>query len=232
MNGGPADSSSAARVVSAADGETVALAAAALQRGAVVALPTDTVYGIAAHLRRPDAIERLYSIKGRPANKAIPILLADASGINLVAEELPPPARILAGCFWPGGLTLVVPGRPGLPQPVTSSDERGRTTVAIRVPDCAVTRAVIAGVGGALAVTSANASGEPPALAAAPLTDLGLLPSDLIVDGGPTPGNKPSTIVAVAGKDITILREGAIAIGEIERALAGVAPARVQRGAV
>lgn len=232
MNGTPSGSARAAKVLAAIDDGVIAAAATALRNGAIVALPTDTVYGIAADLNRPEAIERLYTVKGRPESKAIPILLADASGIDLVALEMPPPARILAQRFWPGGLTLVVPSQLGLPAPVTSSDERGQATVAIRVPDHPVARAIIAAAGGALAVTSANRSGEAPALDAGPLACLHLLPSDLIIDGGPTPGDKPSTIVAVMGEAIAILREGTISAAAIAAALSGDDAAHIPRGAV
>jgi L-threonylcarbamoyladenylate synthase len=232
MNAAPAESNPAARVVAATDDGVVAAAAAALRRGAIVALPTDTVYGIAADLHRPEAIERLYRVKGRPESKAIPILLADASDVDLAVLEMPLPARALARRFWPGGLTLVVPGRPGLPGPVTSSDERGQETVAVRVPDHPVTRAIIRAAGGALAVTSANRSGDAPALDAGPLASLPLLPTDLIVDGGPTPGDKASTIVAITGEKVAILRKGAVSAAEIAAALSGDDAARIPRGAV
>lgn len=168
-------------------------AAAALNSGGVAVIPTDTVYGLAAHPAFPAAVERLYSIKGRERGKKIALLAADAAAVEAFAGALPLKARALAAAHWPGALTMVV------------GDE------GFRVPDHAWTRRLLAACGGVLRVTSANISGGRPATdAAQSLADVGLS-ADLVVDGGVSPGGVPSTVVHVgADGSIDVLRSGAV----------------------
>ena len=194
-------------------------ASAALRAGEVIAIPTDTVYGLAAAIDRPEAIARLYALKGRPLEKAIPILLSDFALVQQVATGVSATATRLASVFWPGALTLVLAARPQLPPRLTSTMESGLRTVAVRVPDDALTRAIIAACGGALAVTSANRSGENPALVARDAATLDEAEPMLVIDGGEIAGGVPSTIVlAITGAPV-ILREGAISAAEIAAAL-------------
>jgi L-threonylcarbamoyladenylate synthase len=202
------------------DADVVFRAADALRAGQVVAIPTDTVYGLAAALDRPDAIECLYVIKGRPAEKAIPVLISDTAHVHRLTPHLSAIAARLAGTFWPGALTLVLPALPDLPRGVTTETGDGMHTVAVRVPDNALARAVIAAAGGALAVTSANRSGAPPAVEAREVNRLRLGQPLLIVDGGRAPGGVPSTIVAATTEAPEILREGAIPASAIAAAVA------------
>ncbi|MDQ2654234.1 MAG: L-threonylcarbamoyladenylate synthase [Chloroflexota bacterium] len=184
-------------------------AVALLAAGNIIAAPTDTVYGIAARLDRPDALRRLFLAKERPEAKAIPILLGDAR----VAAELSGEPHVLidlAEAFWPGALTIVTVARPGLPSEVVTFAEDGSETVALRLPDNDSMRALCRKSGGALAVTSANASGEPPATSASAVIAAGLLHLAAVVDGGKTPGPLPSTIVSVAGSRLRVIREGVI----------------------
>jgi L-threonylcarbamoyladenylate synthase len=204
------------------DGEMVARAARALRAGQVVAIPTDTVYGLAVAIDRPDAIDRLYAIKGRPDEKAIPVLIADAEHVLVLTSRLSATAAHLARTFWPGPLTLVLPGRQDLPQRVTDDTADGLRTVAIRVPDNALARAIIVAAGGALAVTSANRSGEVPAVEAGEVVRLELSRSLLVIDGGRAAGGVPSTIVRVTSEKPEILREGAISASAIAEALVGI----------
>jgi L-threonylcarbamoyladenylate synthase len=204
--------------------DVVLRAARALSAGQVVAIPTDTVYGLAAALDRPDAIERLYTLKGRPVEKAIPVLIADPARVSMLTSCLSATAERLAQAFWPGALTLVLPALPGLPPGVTTVTNDGIKTVAIRVPDNPVARAIIAAAGGALAVTSANRSGAAPAVEARQVCELGLPVPLLIVDGGRAPGGMPSTIVVATTKRSEILREGAIPESAITAALATTEP--------
>jgi L-threonylcarbamoyladenylate synthase len=197
-------------LLSAGDPATVADAATALRSGMVVAIPTDTVYGLAAALDRPDAIARLYRLKNRPHEKAIPVLLADVAALDQVAANVPRQAWLLMERYWPGALTVVIPARPGLPQEVTSVAADGTRTVAVRIPDHPVARALLAAAGGALAVTSANHSGEPPALDAQAVMRLGDAAPNLVVDAGPAPLREPSTVVLTANGETSVLREGAI----------------------
>jgi L-threonylcarbamoyladenylate synthase len=177
-------------------------AAAALGRGELVAFPTDTVYGLASG---HDHVRKLYVAKDRPKEKRIPVLLSDAS--NLEASALvTPAARALAAAFWPGPLTLVL-----------VAPRRG--TMAFRVPDHAVARRLIAASGGGLPVTSANRSGQGDCHTAEEVRDQLDGRIALILDGGRTAGEKPSTIVDCTTDRIEIKREGAISRTQIERAL-------------
>ncbi len=182
--------------------ETLAAAARILNEGGVVIIPTDTVYGIAAHPARPAAVARIRAMKGRPDSKPIALLAADEAAVTTFGVTMPPAARKLAAAFWPGALTLVLP----------CAD----TYEGFRVPDHPFTRALLTACGGILRVTSANLSGNMPAISAeAALRDVGLS-SDLIVDGGISPGGKASTVVRVdAENSMQILREGAISADAI-----------------
>lgn len=186
-----------------------------LREGGIVAFPTDTVYGYAASLRRPAAIARLYSIKGRPEAKAIPILLSAANALSEVAVNIDAATLQFAARWWPGALTLIVEAQPDLPEETLTRDATGKRTVAIRAPHNAVATAIIAGAGGALAVTSANRSGEDPALFARDIPDSGPSSPDLIVDGGNCPLGLPSTIISVDAATMSVLREGAIPVAEL-----------------
>jgi L-threonylcarbamoyladenylate synthase len=192
--------------VRADDDAGIADAIEVLRAGGVVGLPTDTVYGIGVALDAPRGIERLFEAKNRPPDKAIMLLLADAEQATDVAE-FGPAARVLAAAGWPGGLTLVLPQRPGagLPAILTA----GTPTIGLRVPDHPTPRALAAAVG-PLPVTSANRSGQPTATTAdAILADLGDA-LDLILDGGPGRGERPSTVIDCSGDLPRLLRDGAI----------------------
>ncbi len=188
-------------------------ALAVLRAGGLVAFPTDTVYGLGALAFDGEAIRSIYSAKGRDPEKAIPILLADAAGLDLVADGVPPMARRLAQTFWPGALTLVVNKSPRLPDAVSTSD-----TVGVRVPDHSVARLLLSAAG-PMAVTSANASGEvSPSTATDVLAQLnGRI--HLILDGGRAPGGVPSTVVDCTRGEPVVLRPGPVSIEDIRRAL-------------
>jgi L-threonylcarbamoyladenylate synthase len=206
------------------DADVVLRAADALRAGEVVAIPTDTVYGLAAALDRPDAIDRLYAIKGRASEKAIPVLISDTTHVHMLTPRLSATAAHLARSFWPGALTLVLAALPDLPLGVTALAGDGVQTVAARVPDNGLARAIIAAAGGALAVTSANRSGAAPALEACEVIGLGLSPPLLVIDGGRVPGGVPSTIVRTTSERPEILREGAIPASAIAAAFAEIEP--------
>jgi len=177
-----------------------------LERDGIVALPTDTVYGLAVRLDAPGGLERLFALKRRPPERGIVLLLADASQAAELAD-VEPLTSALAAAFWPGGLSLVLPIRAGANLPAALTG--GAATVGLRVPDHPAPRALARAVG-PLPTTSANVSGEPEAGdAAAVAAQLG--PGvDLILDGGPASGGPPSTVVAVADGEARLLREGAI----------------------
>ncbi len=194
--------------------EAIDAATRILAEGGLVAFPTDTVYGVGAHAFQPDAVERIYTAKFRPRDKAIPILLAQADDLALVAEGITETAWLLAERFWPGGLTLVLPKKANVPDVVSA----GGPTVAVRVPDHPVPVALIAALGAPLAATSANLSGRPsPVTAQEVEAELGGR-IELILDGGRCPGGIPSTVLDLTTYPPTILRAGAIAVEEIRSA--------------
>ena len=198
----PVETEAPARTISGSNPRTPLLAARALRAGAVVAIPTDTVYGLAAHPDRPEAVRRLFALKGRPAEKAIPLLLDDSNQVTRIAYAISPIEAALMREFWPGSLTLVLSARPGLLPELTSVSEDGTTTVAVRVPDHRLAREIIAAAGGALAVTSANRSGDPPAVCPESIQERLTHGPSLIVDGGPASIGVPSTLVQVLGTQL------------------------------
>jgi L-threonylcarbamoyladenylate synthase len=191
-------------------------AAELLRSGELVAFPTDTVYGVGAVVWNAAAVGKLYAAKLRRADKAIPVLLADADDFALVAGVLLPAALRLAGRFWPGPLTIVVPRAAGVPDEVTA----GGASVAVRVPDHDLARALIRAAGAPLAATSANLSGRPsPVTAEEVVAQLGgRIP--LVLDGGRCPGGLASTVVDLTGPTPVILRPGPLTLQEILSALA------------
>jgi len=205
-------------ILPVADTEAFGHAVRLLRAGKVIAFPTDTVYGVGASGFNERAIEQLYVVKQRERDKAIPYLLANAHSLELVARATPVAAQQLAAKFWPGALTLIVPALPRVPKILTG----GGDCVAVRVPNHPTTRALIDSLGAPLAATSANLSGGPdPATAAQVLAQLnGRLP--LILDGGATRGNVPSTVVDVTCDPPRVLRVGVISVEEIERVVGRV----------
>jgi L-threonylcarbamoyladenylate synthase len=186
-----------------------------LRRGEVVAFPTDTVYGVGVPMDDPAAVERLYQVKDRPRESALPVLLAAVEDIEAVCRDVPAAAWRLAERFWPGGLTLVLWKRARVPDQVTS----GRPSVAVRLPDHPVPRELARRLGRPLASSSANRSGAAaPVTAAQSLVQLGgRLP--LILDGGVSRQSQSSTIVDLTTGRPTILREGPISWAAIAAAL-------------
>jgi L-threonylcarbamoyladenylate synthase len=185
-----------------------------LRGGAPIAFPTDTVYGVGAPALDAEAVLRLYAVKRRPLAQAIPLLIADAPDLGLVAAQVTPTARRLAG-LWPGALTLVLPAAPQLPAALLA----GGATVAVRLPDHNWLRALIRALGAPLAATSANLhGGRDPQTAQDVAAQLGAaLP--LVLDGGPTAGPLPSTIVDCVGDEPRLLRAGALPWERVVEAL-------------
>lgn len=182
-----------------------------LRRGGIVALPTDTVYGIAVAVSTPGGIERLFAAKRRPPDKGIMLLLDDAAQAP-DAGMMTPAATALAEAGWPGGLTVVVPQRPDVRWPAVLTG--GAETIGLRVPDHDAPRALARGVG-PLPTTSANVSGLPEAMDAAAIVEQLGDAVDLVLDGGPAHGGPASTVVDCTGSLPRILRVGAIPVAEI-----------------
>ena len=184
----------------------------ALQRGEVVAIPTDTVYGLAAMPGNVEAVHTLADLKGRSNQQPIAVLFDDIKGVAPFVEDTALLERIER--FWPGALTTVLQARPGLA--TAALTDVG--TLGLRQPDDDLARSVIRACGGALAVSSANHTGEAPALSAEEV--VASFGDDLLVlDGGARPGGTASTVVNLAVDPPTVLREGPIDAAEVLAAL-------------
>jgi L-threonylcarbamoyladenylate synthase len=191
---------------------------AILKQGGLVAFPTDTVYGLGACAYIPQAVERVYQVKGRARDMALPLLVANNTQISEVAENIPLVAWLLIRRFLPGALTLVLPKSKSVPDVVTA----GGKTVGVRIPAHPVPIALIEGLAAPIVGTSANLTGQPSPLTAdevyAQLGDK----VDLIIDGGRCPGGRESTVVDVTGETPVVLREGAISIEELKKVCADI----------
>jgi L-threonylcarbamoyladenylate synthase len=186
-----------------------------LRAGGIVAMPTDTVYGVGVALEAPGGLQRLFAAKDRPLDRAIVLLVSDIAQAASVGA-MSPAARVLAERFWPGGLTLVLARAPGADLPAALTV--GATTIGVRIPDHDCPRALARALG-PLPVTSANLSGQPDARDASDvLAQLGSR-IDLVLDGGPARGGIPSTVVDCSGELPRILRVGAIDRPDLDAAL-------------
>ena len=183
-----------------------------LKQGEVVAIPTETVYGLAADARNELAIAKIYATKERPANNPLIVHIADSAQVTDWASEFPPLAQKLAQTFWPGPLTLVLPAREDVPSAVRA----GEPTVALRVPSHPLTRQLLAESGLGLAAPSANKYTQlSPTTAAHVTSSLGEhIP---VMDGGACQVGIESTIVSIAGENWQLLRPGMIDAEAIAR---------------
>ena len=206
-----------------ADEESIARAAELLAAGGVVAFPTETVYGLGADAMNPDAVARVFRVKGRPLDHPVIVHLAETAALDDWAREVPEAARALAAAFWPGPLTLILKRAAEVPDAVTG----GQDTVGVRVPEHPVAAALLAAfarVEGAgrlrgIAAPSANKFGRiSPTTAAHVRADLGD-EVDLVLDGGAAEVGIESTIVDLSDEQPAILRPGAVAADAIEQVL-------------
>ena len=184
-----------------------------LKKGGIVAFPTDTVYGLGACANLHRAVERIYQVKKRPLNMALPLLLAHISQISEVAESVPPIVWLLARKFMPGALTIVLHKSSSVLDIVTG----GGMTVAVRVPAHPIPIALADGLGMPVVGTSANLSGKPSVLTAGEVYAQFGAKIDLIIDGGRCPGGRESTVVDVTGEKPVVLRQGAISWDELKQ---------------
>lgn len=193
-------------IIEDTDVEVVEKAARSLRDGQIVVFPTDTVYGVGASVDRPDAVARLYDVKGRPLDRPIPVLVSSFAQVRRLTLDFDPRIERLLHHFWPGPLTVAVPAAGWLPREVVRDTGR----VGVRMPDLPLALAIIDAAGGAVATTSANRSGEMEARTAVQAEDAIGATVDVIVDGGRTPGGVPSTVVVVDGDRLLITRRGPI----------------------
>lgn len=179
----------------------------ALISGQLVVYPTDTLYGLGADPRQPAAIERVFRAKGRPTALAVPLIAADVDQVGRLVGTLTPLGEELGGRFWPGPLTLVLDAHPTLDRRLLGGGE----TVAVRVPDHPIARALARELGGPITATSANRSGAGAAdTAPDAVATLGPSSVSVVIDGGRTAGGEPSTIVDVRTMAPVLIRAGAI----------------------
>lgn len=180
------------------------VAIGALGAGLIVAIPTETVYGLAADPTVPGATDRIFAAKRRPHDVALPVLVADRSQALALSVDVPPMALNLMARFWPGPLTIVLRRRPGLPFSLGADD----LTIGIRCPDHPVPLALCGAVG-PLATTSANIHGRPSPETAADIAALFGASVAEVIDGGPCSG-RASTVVDCTGTEPRLLREGGL----------------------
>ena len=189
-------------------------ASLAVQRGHLVVLPTDTVYGIGADAFDPAAVRSLLAAKGRGREMPPPVLISAATTVDALAVRIPGYARALIDAFWPGPLTLVCHQQGSLQWDL--GDTRG--TVAVRMPDHEIAREVLERTG-PLAVSSANRTGMPAATDADQAEQMLGEEVDVIIDAGDSPGGEASTIVDVTGSQGRVLRRGALSLEQLNAVL-------------
>jgi len=183
-------------------------AARVLGRGGLVAFPTETFYGLGAAALDRRAVRRVFEVKGRPASMPLLVLVDSEAMVGRVALEIPARARALMTRHWPGALTLVLRASAGLPAELTA----GTGTIGVRLPAHATARALVRALGAPVTAPSANPTGaEPPTTAGAVLAHFGDA-LDLVLDGGPTPGGAPSTVVDVTVDPPRVIRQGAVVV--------------------
>ena len=211
----PAESRIALRVIPVHPDEPrkdrLADAAACLERGGVIALPTETFYGLAADALSAAALDALNRIKHKPEGSPILLLLADAGQVLQLVDRVPGSFQVLVERFWPGPLTLVIPAADDLPTQISG----GRGTVAVRVPGLALPRRLAARLGRPISGVSANRFGGPPCRTAAEVASSLGEGLELILDGGPAPGGRASTLLDLCGARPRILREGQVPVSSL-----------------
>ena len=202
---------SAARLVvdaSRPDPAVLEAAARVLKDGRLVAFPTETFYGLGAHALDAAAVARIFLAKGRPGDKPLLVLVGSLAMVERVAREVPDRARRLMAKYWPGPLTLVLPSRADLPAALTA----GTGTIGVRLSGHPVARALVQAVGAPVTAPSANPhAGPAPRTADDVLAALGS-GVDLVLDGGPTPGGPPSTVLDLTAARPVLLRPGAVVL--------------------
>lgn len=197
------------RILTTEDPQAISKSVETIKFGGTIAFPTDTVYGLAVDPFNPQALNRLYDIKERSMEKAIPVLIGNLQQIEMLVLEVNEPARKLASAFWPGPLTLILPKVPNIPDELSPYP-----TIGVRMPNHEFTLRLLQATG-PLATTSANISGG-----SNPTTSEDVIEQiggriDLLIDGGETPGAIPSTVVDLTGKSIKLLREGPISRSDL-----------------
>jgi L-threonylcarbamoyladenylate synthase len=208
----------APRLLDGSDAAALLEAARLLRQGSIVVLPTDTGYGIGASLFHSASVDRVFEIKQREASLRLPVFLATAADLPLVTREVPPAAWKLISQFWPGPLSLVLPAAGSVPRQITV----GRGTVAVRVPKGRACLQVLEFLGEPVTGTSANISGQPPALSAADvMAQLGSTVDAILLDDAAVTQPRASSVIELKDGAMTIHREGALSSDALRSALTG-----------
>jgi L-threonylcarbamoyladenylate synthase len=190
-------------------------AVAVLRQGGVIAYPTDTVYGLAADVWQPEALARLYAVKGRPVAKALPVIIGALAQLTPLVTTLSVNAQRLIEAFWPGPLTLLLPPHESVPPGLLGDSDR----IGVRWPNSMLNQQLALGLGGAITASSANRSGAPVALSAAEVAAQLAPVLDLILDGGPVASPEVSTILDITSAPPCLLRAGRISVPAMEAVL-------------
>jgi len=183
--------------------------------GGVIAYPTETFYALGADPFNEEAVQRIFAIKRRAASGPILLLVPRSEYLPRVVQSITPLSKLLIDRFWPGPLTVVLQASESLPQSITA----GTGTVGVRLCGAPIARALLELWGSALTATSANRSGEPPPTRAAEVIEALGDDVDWVIDGGPTPGGLPSTVVDARRQTLSVIREGQIASSALASAL-------------
>ena len=191
--------------------DIISTAANLIRDGGVAVLPTRGLYGLGADAFNASAAGRIFTIKNRPTDKPLLVLIGHRRMLSQIVAEIPPMAASIMDAFWPGRITLVMQGRQGLPQGLHSSDGK----VGVRLVEHPVAAALVNAVGSPVTGTSANLSGQEGCSRVGEIDETVLASVDLVLDAGPLDGGPGSTIVDVTGDTPCILREGAVSTSAV-----------------
>lgn len=195
--------------------DNLSAAVAALGRGDVIVFPTETLYGLGADALNFTAVEKVFQLKGRDPNNPFAVLVSDRSMLNSLVANIPPLAEKLMERFWPGPLTLVLAARTDIPPPLVNSTG----AIGVRISSQPIASEIVRMLGRPLTATSANPSGQPPAQTLAQARDYFSGKLKIFIDGGALTSKTGSTVAAVAGNKIKIIRAGEISKNELEQVL-------------
>ena len=187
----------------------VASAVAALQRGEVIAFPTETLYGLGADALNAAAVEKVFQLKGRDTANPIPVLVADRAMLLSLVSEISPLAEQLIAGFWPGPLTIVFPARRDIPRPLLNS----QGGIGVRISSQPIAQELVQTLGHPITATSANPSGQSPARTAAEAKKYFSGQVEVLIDGGSLESKTGSTVVEIVGEALRIIR-----VGDVDRA--------------
>jgi L-threonylcarbamoyladenylate synthase len=190
-------------------------AVASLERGDVIAFPTETVYGLGADALNPSAVEKVFQLKGRNPDTPIPIIVADQAMLKDLVEEIPSIARKLMEGFWPGPLTLVLPAVPGTPKQLLNR----RGAIGVRISSQPIATQLARELGRPLTATSANPSGRKAASTIEQAQNYFAGQIEIFIDGGKLPSKTGSSVVEVIDNGIKIIREGEISLEQLATAI-------------